>query len=157
MFVDQQLLILSLFRGLPEGTPNSQEDPEAPQARRVRYGRPLLPILLPEMAAIPAASDSISAKRGAFHEIPVIDFTDAFSKDPEKRKALARNIYEACVRVGFFYIRNHRVDDSIMKGVFSAASDFFNLPLEEKMEIDLNKSPHFRGYTKLMVRPRPMM
>jgi len=134
--------------------------PEAPQARRVRYGRPLLirvPNLLPEMAAIPAASDSISAKRGAFHEIPVIDFADAFSKDIERRKALARKIYEACVRVGFFYIRNHRVDDSIMKGVFSAARDFFNLPLEEKMEIDLNKSSHFRGYTKLMVRPRPMM
>jgi isopenicillin N synthase-like dioxygenase len=108
------------------------------------------------MAAIPAASDSISAKRGAFHEIPIIDFTDAFSKDIEKRKALARKIYEACVRVGFFYIRNHRVDQSIMKGVFSAARDFFNLPLEEKMEIDLNKSPHFRGYTKLMVRPRPI-
>lgn len=106
------------------------------------------------MTAIPAASDSIAAKRGAFHEIPVIDFTDAFSKDIEKRRAVARKVYEACVRVGFFYIRNHRVDESVMNGVFSAAKDFFSLPLEEKMEIDLNKSPHFRGYTKLMVQAR---
>jgi isopenicillin N synthase-like dioxygenase len=104
------------------------------------------------MSAIPVASDtSIAAKRGAFHEIPVIDFADAFSKDVEKRIAVASKVYDACVRVGFFYIRNHHVDDSIMKKVFSAAKDFFNLPLEEKMEIDLNKSPHFRGYTKLMV------
>ena len=100
------------------------------------------------MTAIP---DDIAANRGAFHEIPVIDFTDAFNKDPEKRKALARKIYDACVRVGFFYIRNHRVDNAVMKRVFAAAKDFFSLPLEEKMEIDLNKSLHFRGYTKLMV------
>ena len=103
------------------------------------------------MAAASGSLDDIAAKRGAFREIPVIDFTDAFSRDFEKRKALSRHVYDACVRVGFFYIRNHRVDDSVMKGVFSAAKDFFNLSLEEKMEIDLNKSPHFRGYTKLMV------
>ena len=104
------------------------------------------------MSAI-LASDIIAAKRGAFHEIPIIDFTNAFSKDFEKRKELAGQVYDACTRVGFFYIRNHGVDESIMKNVFSAAKDFFSLPLEDKMAIDLNKSPHFRGYTKLMVRP----
>lgn len=102
------------------------------------------------MSAVPA-SENIAANRGAFHEIPVVDFSDAFSKDPEARKRLASKIYDACVRVGFFYVRNHGVDDSIMKNIFSAAKDFFNLPLENKMAIDLNKSPHFRGYTKLMV------
>jgi len=103
------------------------------------------------MSTIPA-SDNIAAKRGAFHEIPVIDFKDAFSKDLEVRKRLAGKIYDACVRAGFFYIRNHGVEESIMKNIFSAAKDFFKLPLEDKMAIDLNKSPHFRGYTKLMVR-----
>jgi isopenicillin N synthase-like dioxygenase len=97
-------------------------------------------------------SDNIAAKRGAFHEIPVIDFRDAFSNDFELRKRLAGKIYDACVRVGFFYIKNHGVEDSVMNDIFSAAKDFFNLPLEDKIAIDLNKSPHFRGYTKLMVR-----
>jgi isopenicillin N synthase-like dioxygenase len=101
-----------------------------------------------------AISGNITAKQGAFHEIPVIDFRDAFSKDLEVRKRLAGKIYDACVRVGFFYIKNHSVEDSIMKNIFSAAKDFFSLPLEDKMAIDLNKSPHFRGYTKLMVRPQ---
>jgi isopenicillin N synthase-like dioxygenase len=104
------------------------------------------------MSAIPA-SDNIAAKRGAFNEIPIIDFSDAYSKDLEKRKELAGTIYDACVRVGFFYVKNHGVDEGVMKNVFSAAKDFFSLPLEEKMSIDLNKSPHFRGYTKLMVCP----
>ena len=102
------------------------------------------------MSAI-RASDNIAAKRGAFHEIPIIDLADAYSKDLTKRQGLAEKIYEACVRVGFFYVKNHGVDESIMKNVFSAARDFFELPLEQKMEIDLNKSAHFRGYTKLMV------
>jgi isopenicillin N synthase-like dioxygenase len=102
------------------------------------------------MLAVPG-SDNIAAKRGSFHEVPVIDFKDAFSNDHDKRKRLAENIYDACVRVGFFYIRNHGVDESIMTAIFSAANDFFNLPLEDKMAIDLNRSPHFRGYTKLMV------
>jgi isopenicillin N synthase-like dioxygenase len=100
------------------------------------------------MSAVP---DSIEAKRGAFHEIPIIDFADAFSKDLEKRKKLAARVYDACVRVGFFYVKNHGVDENIMATVFGAAKDFFDMPLEDKMEIDLNKSPHFRGYTKLMV------
>jgi isopenicillin N synthase-like dioxygenase len=107
------------------------------------------------MSALPI-SDRIAAKRGAFHEIPIIDLADAYNKDLAKRRALAEKIYEACVRVGFFYIKNHGVDDSVMRNVFSAARDFFQLPLEQKMEIDLNKSPHFRGYTKLMVLPLPL-
>jgi len=107
------------------------------------------------MSAIPA-SYNIAAKRGAFHEIPIIDYADAFSKDFEKRKQLAVKVYDACVRVGFFYVKNHQVPESVMTNVFTAAKDFFDLPLEEKMEIDLNKSPHFRGYTKLMV-PWPLL
>lgn len=99
------------------------------------------------------ASDNIDAKRGAFHEIPIIDFADAYHQDLAKRQGLAAKIYEACVRVGFFYVKNHGVDNTVMKNVFSAARNFFALPLEEKMEIDLNKSAHFRGYTKLMVWP----
>jgi isopenicillin N synthase-like dioxygenase len=104
------------------------------------------------MSAIPSL-ESLAANHGAFHEIPVIDFADAFSKDFDKRQKLARKIYDACVRVGFFYVKNHGVDESVMKDVFSAAKQFFELPLEDKMAIDLNKSPHFRGYTKLMVSP----
>jgi len=98
-----------------------------------------------------AVTDNIAAKRGAFHEIPIIDLLDAFSENIEVRQRVARKIYDACVRVGFFYVKNHGVDEAIMKDVFGAAKEFFSLPLEDKMEIDLNKSPHFRGYTKLMV------
>jgi len=150
-------LILSFSRGQPEGSRRLRTHQQSKKTLKLLSFTNVIVLYVPilsEMAVLSAASDNIAAKRGAFHEIPVIDFADAFSEDIEKRKVLARKIYEACVRVGFFYIRNHRVDESIMEGVFSAAKDFFNLPLDEKMEIDLNKSPHFRGYTKLMVGPK---
>jgi len=124
-------------------------------------GSPLLTLALtgsivtPEFAM--AVTDNIAAKRGAFHEIPIIDLRDAFSEELELRKRVARKIYDACVRCGFFYIKNHGVDEGIMKDIFSAAKEFFALPLQEKMAIDLNQSAHFRGYTKLMVSQRQCM
>ena len=98
-----------------------------------------------------AITDDLSAKRGAFYEIPIIDLRDAFTEGIELRKKVARKVYDACVRSGFFYVKNHGVGDAIMKDVFAAAKSFFALPIEDKMAIELNKSPHFRGYTKLMV------
>jgi isopenicillin N synthase-like dioxygenase len=100
------------------------------------------------------STESLAAKRGAFHEIPVIDFAGAFCENRTEREKVAKETYDACVRVGFFYIRNHGVSELVMKNVFSAAKQFFALPLADKMSIDINKSPHFRGYTKLMVRFR---
>lgn len=97
------------------------------------------------------SQEKIEAKHGAFQEIPLIDFADAYSKDLEKRQKVAQTIYDACVRVGFFYIKNHGVPQSILTNVFTAAKQFFVLPLEDKMAIDRNKNVHLRGYTKLMV------
>lgn len=37
--------------------------------------------------------------------IPVIDLTSLDSSDAEARGQLARNIYDACTQVGFFYIK----------------------------------------------------
>jgi hypothetical protein len=42
---------------------------------------------------------------GDFDTIPIIDLADMTSPDLEKRKAVAANIYDACARVGFFYIK----------------------------------------------------
>jgi isopenicillin N synthase-like dioxygenase len=98
-----------------------------------------------------AAKGDITAKRGAFHEIPVIDLSPASSPLLSDRKLLAETVYEVCVRVGFFYVRNHGVPESVINDVFSAAKDFFALPIEDKMAIHVSGNAHFRGYTPLMV------
>jgi hypothetical protein len=43
--------------------------------------------------------------QGDFDNIPIIDLAPMNSTDMEERKKLAAQIYEACSRVGFFYIK----------------------------------------------------
>jgi isopenicillin N synthase-like dioxygenase len=44
-------------------------------------------------------------------EIPVIDLTHLYSDKLEDRKALAKEIRAAAVNTGFFYIKNHGIEE----------------------------------------------
>lgn len=44
-------------------------------------------------------------------EIPVIDLVPLYSEDLEDRKALAKAIRAAAVNTGFFYIKNHGIEE----------------------------------------------
>ncbi|KDN43352.1 hypothetical protein RSAG8_06136, partial [Rhizoctonia solani AG-8 WAC10335] len=59
---------------------------------------------------------------------------------------VASAIREACIQVGFFYVKNHGVDEAVIAPAVDAARRFFDLPLEEKMKYDFHKSPKFKGY-----------
>ena len=86
-----------------------------------------------------------------FQSIPVIDvgaLMDVRSAR-EDRMRVAREIGNACRDVGFFYIRNHGVPESHHRELFEQAKAFFNLPPNKKMEVSMDKSPHFRGYIPL--------
>ncbi|PCH40438.1 Clavaminate synthase-like protein [Wolfiporia cocos MD-104 SS10] len=85
-----------------------------------------------------------------FHEIPVIDLQNALSTDPAKRQALANDIRNACINVGFFYVKNHTIPDSAISGAVDAAKQFFSLPLEAKAALDIHKTSNFKGYTALL-------
>ena len=78
--------------------------------------------------------------------IPVIDFAPALSGDPAARRAVAWEIHKACRETGFFYIVGHGVPEALMQGQLDAARDFFALPLEQKLDLHMNKSPARRGY-----------
>jgi isopenicillin N synthase-like dioxygenase len=67
-------------------------------------------------------------------------------------------------------VKNHRVPNKLIDEAFKAGQEFFDLPIEEKMkvrsfkaayleqsstikstsQIDLNKSPNFRGYNAIL-------
>nr|GAT54345.1 2OG-Fe oxygenase [Mycena chlorophos] len=85
-----------------------------------------------------------------FEQIPIIDFTDATSPDFDKRRALADQILDASVNVGFFYIKNHTIPEAAIADTISAAGEFFALPLDTKMALDIHKSANFKGYTALL-------
>lgn len=47
-------------------------------------------------------------------EIPIIDLAPLYSSKLEDRKALANEIRAAAVHTGFFYIKNHGIDEKII-------------------------------------------
>ncbi|KAJ7366371.1 hypothetical protein DFH08DRAFT_834190 [Mycena albidolilacea] len=86
----------------------------------------------------------------SFEQIPVIDFADVASTDHVKRRDLADKIRDACINVGFFYVKNHPIPESTIAGAIRAAGDFFALPTDSKLALDIHKSANFKGYTALL-------
>ncbi|KAG8957092.1 hypothetical protein FRC03_010554 [Tulasnella sp. 419] len=70
--------------------------------------------------------------------------------DPQIKLDIAKRIRDACISVGFFYVKNHNVPDEVIDRTMDQAKRFFDLPLEEKMKIDIHKSKNFKGYTPLL-------
>ncbi|CAE6451757.1 unnamed protein product [Rhizoctonia solani] len=84
-----------------------------------------------------------------FESIPIIDIS-GLSGDANSKAQVASAIREACIHVGFFYVKNHGIDETVIKSTVEAARRFFDLSLEEKMKIEVHKSPNFKGYTPLL-------
>ncbi|KAI6120044.1 hypothetical protein EV401DRAFT_1860525, partial [Pisolithus croceorrhizus] len=66
------------------------------------------------------------------------------------RAALARQIRDACMNVGFFYIKNHGIPDENIDRILSAMKAFFSLPVEEKMKLHHRQGAHYRGFEPLL-------
>ena len=82
------------------------------------------------------------------------DLTNVSSTDPALRGALAGEIRDACINVGFFYgtsilsmhgyyvigwaasaVNNHGISEKTIQDALSFSKDFFSLPLSSKMEV----------------------
>jgi isopenicillin N synthase-like dioxygenase len=92
----------------------------------------------------------VSKKPGAFSGIPIIDLSNATHPELAKRKELAKEIYDACTNVGFFYIKNHGVPQELVTGAFTETKRFFHdLTTEQKMELDISNNKEFYGYAPI--------
>ncbi|KAK3996575.1 hyoscyamine 6-dioxygenase [Cladorrhinum sp. PSN332] len=80
-----------------------------------------------------------------FTEIPVLNL--ALADDPSTRPKLLAQLHQALTQVGFLYITNHGVPDSVISDLTSLLPRRFALPQEEKDEIAIINSPHFLGYS----------
>ena len=105
-----------------------------------------------------SALDGLATKRIPFDAIPVIDFTamQESGSCPEgcsqsdDRQRVAAQLRDACIQVGFFYVKNHGVPQSVIDAAFAQAQRFFALPLPEKMDIHISRSVNHRGYVPLL-------
>ena len=95
-------------------------------------------------------SEGMAAKSVPFDTIPVIDFAVMQSSDRAHRQEVADRLYQACIQVGFFYVKNHGVPQPVIDRAFAQAQRFFALPLEEKMKIHISYSRNHRGYVPLL-------
>jgi hypothetical protein len=63
------------------------------------------------------------------------DFTHARSPDPAVRRALADEIRDASINVGFFYVSHHGIPERAVRGAVAAAQAFFARPEAEKLAV----------------------
>ncbi|XP_010545149.1 PREDICTED: protein DOWNY MILDEW RESISTANCE 6 [Tarenaya hassleriana] len=63
--------------------------------------------------------------------LPVIDLS--LLDQPSHRSQTIHEIRMACKEYGFFQVINHEIPSSVVKGALDAATQFFDLPMEEKM------------------------
>ncbi len=85
------------------------------------------------------------SRRLDFSEIPQIDIAPFLEGTASTDDVAA--IAAACTDVGFFYVRNHDVSQSLIADLRREAQGFFEKPMDEKMRIPID--PRLRGYLPL--------
>jgi isopenicillin N synthase-like dioxygenase len=79
--------------------------------------------------------------------LPTLDLSH-FALGGEPRRAFLTQLLKATRTYGFFYLVGHGIDEWITRDLFGLGRRFFALPEADKLEIEMVKSPHFRGYTR---------
>jgi len=78
--------------------------------------------------------------------IPVVDVSATFAPGAGGRREAAAAIHRACRETGFFYVSGHRVAETLIEDQFRWAQQFFDLPLADKLALDMKRSPTTAGY-----------
>ena len=89
----------------------------------------------------------------SFSAIPVLDL--ALVRDQDTKPAFLESLRNALLDVGFLYIKNTGIDDSLIQDVIEQGKAFFDLPDEKKLEIQMRKKPSFLGTEKLLLQFSP--
>ena len=78
--------------------------------------------------------------------LPIIDISPLYRNNEAGHLVVAEQIDRACRDWGFFYIKGHPISAERITELTAHAKRFFALPTEQKLEIDITKSQHHRGY-----------
>ncbi len=85
----------------------------------------------------------------SFREIPVIDVSSLLTSPPESWGSTVSELGKAAREVGFLYVSGHGVPQSHFDGLLSATKQFFDLPMERKMDVYIGNSRNHRGYVPI--------
>jgi isopenicillin N synthase-like dioxygenase len=81
--------------------------------------------------------------------LPVIDVSSLSTAAPASRLDVGRQIRDACLEHGFFYIVGHGVPSDLVEAAASQARAFFALPEATKSSLHMRHSAAARGYSPL--------
>lgn len=73
----------------------------------------------------------------------------ALSTAEETKSAFLEELKCALFEVGFLYIKNTGIDTMLVDDVMRLGKAFFDLPEEDKLQLEMKNSPHFVGYSRL--------
>ncbi|XP_073131149.1 flavanone 3-dioxygenase 3 [Henckelia pumila] len=79
-----------------------------------------------------SSHDQVQYSSGAGH-VPLISLDGMCN--PARRPIVVEQIANACLRKGFFQVINHGISQQILDGALCVASDFFNLPTQDKAKL----------------------
>ena len=79
----------------------------------------------------------------SFDTIPILDLSLARSEST--KPAFLKTLRDALLDVGFLYIKNTGIDDSLIEDVIEQGKQFFGLPEEKKLEVQMKNKPSFLG------------
>ncbi|WP_341503616.1 2-oxoglutarate and iron-dependent oxygenase domain-containing protein [Gallaecimonas sp. GXIMD4217] len=81
--------------------------------------------------------------------LPILDLSLLEGTAEQRRRFLA-DLRVAARDVGFFYLVGHGLSLAQQQAILKLARTFFALPEQDKLSVQMVKSPHFRGYTRFM-------
>ena len=74
----------------------------------------------------------------SFDSVPILDLARA--RHPDTKPTFLHSLRDALLTVGFLYIKNTGIDDSLIQDVVEQGRAFFDLPQEEKMKIQMKNT-----------------
>nr|OQO03078.1 hypothetical protein B0A51_17923 [Rachicladosporium sp. CCFEE 5018] len=108
----------------------------------------LLALLVQARTAEWATANVVAGVRAmAFSKIPVLDLS--LARDERSKPAFLKDLQDAVLHVGFFYITNTGIEQKLFDRVFEEGIRFFDLPEAEKLAIEMKNANSFLGYSRL--------
>ncbi|KAH7391237.1 hypothetical protein BKA64DRAFT_97928 [Cadophora sp. MPI-SDFR-AT-0126] len=83
----------------------------------------------------------------SFDSIPILDLSEA--KDPSTKPKFLEQLRHALLEVGFLYLKNVGIPEDLTQKVIKEGVSFFDLPMEEKLKVEMKNAPSFLGYSRL--------
>ena len=79
--------------------------------------------------------------------VPKLDLADFTHGNESQKMQFVHDLGKAYEDIGFVAIRNHGVDNELLKELYKQVQAFFELPLETKLQYDDSDGGGQRGYT----------